>query len=149
MGGEWESIMNLPNQTKPAMRLILLAVASMLIAVAAAPGLSRAVQAANEPNADTAIDTEQAQAPKPQYVPGEVIVKLKDGSYHSAFGVPRRRTKISRFIRQLCLAWKKSMVLARAGRSSSGLANYARLRSAPRDAGRLVLHCQNRQASRT
>jgi subtilisin family serine protease len=80
MGGEWESIMNLPNQNKPTMRLALLAMASILFAVVAAPNLSSAAQTTNEPNAETAIETEQAQAPKPQYVPGEVIVKLKDGT---------------------------------------------------------------------
>ena len=80
MGGEWESIMNLPNQNKPTMRLALLAVVSILITVVAAQDLSAAVQAANEPNVEVAIETEQAQSPKPQYVPGEVIVKLKDGT---------------------------------------------------------------------
>ena len=60
--------------------MTILSLASVLILAMVGPGLSGAVQAAKASSADIAIDTEQRQAPKPQYVQGEVIIKLKDGT---------------------------------------------------------------------
>jgi subtilisin family serine protease len=76
--------MNLPNRTKLALRLALLAVTSVLIAAVTPSDLSGAVRATDDTSAGApagnTIETEQARVPGPEYVPGQVIVKLKDGS---------------------------------------------------------------------
>ncbi|MHC4539403.1 MAG: S8 family serine peptidase, partial [Planctomycetota bacterium] len=82
--GDWESMMNLPNRSKRALKLVLLAVALVLIAAVPPSGLSGVVQATDDPStgapAGAAPETEQTRVPKPAYVPGQVIVKLRDGS---------------------------------------------------------------------
>jgi subtilisin family serine protease len=69
--------MNLPNQNKPTAVLVQLALASLLI-------LAAAVQATNGSTSgesdNTPKEIERTRALSPEYVPGEVIVKLKDGS---------------------------------------------------------------------
>ncbi|UCC99411.1 MAG: S8 family serine peptidase [Phycisphaerales bacterium] len=71
--------MNMPNRSKRSLKLALPFVASVLIAAMVPSYLSAAGQTADDPSG-TAAQTEQTRAPGPEYMPGEVIIKLKNGS---------------------------------------------------------------------
>ena len=81
--------MNLPNRSKLMVKVVFLAGAAVLIAGAASSGLSGVVQAPDELIAASppavGSETGRKSIPKPAYVPGQVIVKLKDQPGGSTF----------------------------------------------------------------